>query len=209
MPTAARYPNRVRYGRHMGPETPTVLILAGGASRRLGTPKGLVVWQDQTLLERVIVLGASVSSDVVVVTGGDAERLRPILVRLGTRELFHPDWATGMAGSLNAGLGAIPPDRWVLVLLLDQVAVTSAHLAALISAAMGEVGRAVATNYSGRLGVPALFPPAWRARLGACQGDQGARELLRTAVAEIKSVPAEFADLDLDTPEDLLNLRRL
>ena len=193
----------------MGPETPTVLILAGGASRRLGTPKGLVVWQDQTLLERVIVLGASVSTDVVVVTGSDAERLRPILVRLGTREVFHPDWATGMAGSLLAGLEAIAAGRWVLVLLLDQVLVTAAHLQAVIAAADEELGYAVATDYVGRLGVPALFPPAWRDRLGACRGDQGARELLRAAVAEIKSVPAEFADFDLDTPEDLLALQYL
>ena len=85
------------------------LILAGGASRRMGSPKALLRFQDETFLDRMIGLFARVCGPVVVVLGHNAERIRAALAR-PSQAIFvvNPDPERGMLSSLQCGLAAIP-----------------------------------------------------------------------------------------------------
>ena len=82
----------------------------------------------------------------------------------------------------------------------DQPAVTSAHLRSLMDS-----GQTTASSYAGRQGVPAFFPTKHCGALLALNGEQGARNLLRSAQAE----PLEHGEIDIDTQDDLVRARAL
>ena len=65
----------------------------------------------------------------------------------------------------------------------------------------------VAAHYAGTVGVPAIFPREDFAALSALRGDAGARALLKRGSARLVRVPLQSAAVDIDTPEDLLNLQ--
>ena len=86
----------------------TALILAAGQSRRMGQPKMLLPWGETSILGQVIatfrVAGAD---DVVVVTGGDRERVEA-LVGVSARTIFNPEYSQGeMLSSIQAGLAGV------------------------------------------------------------------------------------------------------
>lgn len=178
-----------------------VLILAAGASSRMGRPKQLLMLDGRTLLESAIGLARGLSHSVWVVTG-----CRGPLVRYRTQVRPHhwvhnAEWASGMASSLQAGLRALPVlSRGVLVLLVDQPGVVQAHLRELIATAEREPDRAIASGLNGRPVVPAYLPSRLWSSIASLRGDVGARTLLSTADPYI--IPCPAAGLDLDTLSD-------
>ena len=85
------------------------LILAGGASRRMGSPKALLRFQDETFLDRMIRLFAQVCDPVVIVLGHNASQIRAGLQHPGNAVFtVNPDPERGMLTSLQCGLQAMP-----------------------------------------------------------------------------------------------------
>ena len=187
------------------------IILAAGASTRLGQPKQLVRLGSETLLERSVRIALDAGCyPVVVVLGADAERVRADC-DLGEAALAANDaWLEGMASSIRTGLATVQSKlqenraqsqtAGVVLMTCDQPAVTSEHLRSL--AASGEI---TASGYAGRRGVPAYFPASSFTALTQLTGDSGARDLLRTA----RTLPLALGELDIDTPEALAEARRL
>jgi CTP:molybdopterin cytidylyltransferase MocA len=178
------------------------IVLAAGASTRLGEAKQLAVLGDERLLERAVRIANEAGlAPVIVVLGCRAEEIRASC-RLGDATVvLNPDWAEGMASSVRAGIAALPGDLDGIVLMTcDQPAVTGAHLHALLKAAETNSGlQVVSSRYANRQGVPAFFPAAAWADLRSLRGDQGARGLL----GESKSVELDGGQLDVDTAESL------
>jgi molybdenum cofactor cytidylyltransferase len=87
------------------------VILAGGASRRMGTPKALLRFQGETFLDRLIRLFSAVASPVIVVVGHHAETIRSGIER-SSEAVFvtNPDPERGMLSSLQCGLAAVPSE---------------------------------------------------------------------------------------------------
>jgi molybdenum cofactor cytidylyltransferase len=103
--------------------TVTAILLAAGESSRMGTPKPLLDWGGQTLIEyQIAQLKHPPVDDVVVVLGHRAEAIRPLAERAGARVIINEVYQRkGRASSLRAGASAIPDDvRAVLVLHVDQ-----------------------------------------------------------------------------------------
>jgi molybdenum cofactor cytidylyltransferase len=145
---------------------------------------------------------------LVVVLGADALRLRALVRRHApaARIAYNARWRDGMAGSLRAGVRAVPAGTAaVLVTLVDQPRVDARALRRVVAAWRRRPGRAAAAHYSGRSGVPAVLPRAlWRA-VRELEGDAGARALLRDA--RVTRVEMPEAELDVDTPADRDRLR--
>ena len=187
------------------------VLLAAGASRRLGRPKQTVLIDGEPLVARMAGLALATDPRALVVSlGAQADAVRRALGDLGddprVRCVAAPDWALGMGASLRSGLDALPDDcDAALVLLCDQPALTMAHLGRLLATWRAQPERASASAYAGVLGVPAVLPRAWWPALGA-SGDRGARELLRARAAEVSTVAAIELARDLDTPADLDHL---
>ena len=91
-----------------------------------------------------------------------------------------------------------------LLLVKDQPRVTTAHLEQLL-AAYRSTGGLVGSRYAGVVGVPAVFTRSEFPALLALRGEQGARQVLRSALAVIALDWSDGA-LDVDTAEDAAQL---
>lgn len=87
------------------------IILSGGASRRMGTPKALLRFQNETFLDRLIRVFSAVCDPIIVVVGLHSDKIRSG-IELGNGVLFalNPDPERGMLSSLQCGLALVPPD---------------------------------------------------------------------------------------------------
>jgi molybdenum cofactor cytidylyltransferase len=87
------------------------VILSGGASRRMGTPKALLAFEGETFLDRLIRVLGRVCDPIVVVVGQHAERIQAGIERAGeVRFAVNPDPERGMLSSLQCGLALAPAD---------------------------------------------------------------------------------------------------
>lgn len=181
------------------------ILLAGGASRRLGRPKQLIEVDGEPLLRRAArALLATAPRELVVVLGHDAARMLPALRDLPLRTVVAEDHEEGLAASLRRGVAALDADcAGALIALTDQPALDTTHLLALRDAWLAAPTRAVASAYADVLGVPALLPRAWFADLAHLAGDVGARALLRARADDVTAIAAPALARDLDTPADL------
>ncbi|HEY1965598.1 MAG TPA: nucleotidyltransferase family protein [Acidobacteriaceae bacterium] len=183
---------------------PTV-VLAAGASTRLGEPKQLVMLGDETLLERAVRTAREAGcSPVVVVVGADYAQVLGNNVLGDAVTVINDQWKEGMASSIRLGvrtLGIVAKDaEGVLLMTCDQPAVTAKHLLRLTLKA-----EVKASRYAGRSGVPAFFPKKYFDQLMKLKGGAGARELL----AEARYEELENGELDVDTVADLERAREL
>ncbi|MBN9616100.1 MAG: nucleotidyltransferase family protein [Acidobacteriales bacterium] len=181
------------------------VVLAAGASTRLGTPKQLEILGGETLLERTVrVARAAGCSPVIVVLGAEYSKV------LGNSDLgdvvtvINDKWQEGMGSSVRLGVrtcGFVAKSaEGVVLMTCDQPTVTVRHLERLMKSR-----EMTASRYAGRNGVPAYFPAKCFGELMALQGDKGARELLKNAGHE----ELEGGDLDVDTADDLERARKL
>ncbi len=176
------------------------VVLAAGASKRLGEPKQQVVIGGETLLERAVRTALEAALSPVIVVVHDAALIEPLQAR-GVEVLLNHRYSEGMSTSIHAGVQRAEETKTdgVVLMTCDQPMVTPQHLRALMQS-----GAIAASAYAGRRGVPAYFPSQFFPQLLQLTGDQGARELLRGA--PVVELPG--GELDVDTPADLAEARR-
>lgn len=175
------------------------LLLAAGFSRRLGHDKALCAHPaGGSLIQHVLREGAVTGPSEFLVVRQPGQAL-PTVHGVQVRRVSCEAASEGMAASLRAGLAALDPSLdGVLVLLLDQPTLASAHLLHLVARWHQAPAVAVASAYAGIAGVPALLPRDWFEALRALKGDTGARELLRAGTRPVELVQAEDLAQDLD-----------
>jgi nicotine blue oxidoreductase len=181
------------------------IVLAAGASSRMGRPKMLLPLGAGTLLSAVTqaLLDGGLAR-VVVVLGHEAA-----VIRRGARlpqddrleVVVNDDWPSGMASSLRRGLEACGEAEAALVALGDQPGITAERVRRIV-AAWRPGGSLVLPVHGGRAGHPVLFGRRLWAELRGLEGDVGGREVVRRHLAEAVQVEAEPL-ADLDTEEDL------
>jgi molybdenum cofactor cytidylyltransferase len=184
-----------------------VVVLAAGASRRLPGPKQLLRYHGVTLVRRAAQIAVEAACGrVVVVLGAAAAQLRFELVDLDVRMVENGEAAQGLSTSVRAGLDALSdaaePDA-VLFMTCDQPLLTPEILRKIVAAFVATRPPAVACEYAGTVGVPALFDRALFGELRALDGDQGAKAVLLRHLERISRIPFEPGSLDIDTPEDV------
>ena len=85
------------------------VILAAGASSRMGSPKALLEYRGETFLGRLIRVLEAAASPVIVVLGYHAETIRP-KVEGRAQMVLNPAPERGQLSSLQTGLAAIPAE---------------------------------------------------------------------------------------------------
>ena len=178
------------------------IVLAAGASRRLGEPKQLIRLAGETLVERAARICREAGCDpVVVVLGASADEIQRRCSFEDAKILVNEEWPEGMGSSVRTGIRALDEDvEGCVVVTCDMPAVSAEHLREVT-----KTGEKTASTYAGRRGVPAFFPRSSFAQLMKLRGDTGARDLLKDAPA----VGLKGGEIDLDTADDLARVREL
>jgi molybdenum cofactor cytidylyltransferase len=188
------------------------LILAAGASRRMGSPKQLLAIDGRPLLE--VVVGHACDSrldEVLVVLGAAADEIREHVDLGRAHVLINPDHASGMASSLRAGLAALDESVGrVVVILGDQPAIGGGLIDRLLDLQERSGLPAAALSFNGLLHPPVVLERGLWGDLMSLEGDVGCRAVIR-ARPELVASLASGQDLkhpvDLDTPEDYRRLQ--
>ncbi|HEU4636950.1 MAG TPA: nucleotidyltransferase family protein [Edaphobacter sp.] len=172
------------------------MVLAAGASRRMGTPKQLLRISGEMLLERALRICRDAGCNpIVVVLGASADQVKSSCPLEDAIVVVNKEWQEGMSSSIAMGISALDDGvDGCVITTCDMPAVSAHHLRKLAKA-----GQVTASAYAGRSGVPAFFPRSIFPRLTMLRGDMGARSLLLQA----PSIPLEGGELDIDTPQDL------
>lgn len=194
------------------PPPPTIpaVLLAGGASTRMGQPKQLLTYQGQTLLRRAAETAlAAGCRPVIIVTGALHQELALEVADLPVHMVHNDIWEAGLGTSIGVGVQAAetaaPEAPAVLLLLSDQPLITPELLRQLLGA-WHQSGLPVATAYADSVGVPAVFGRGVWPQLLALPGAAGAKPLLERLGDELGTVPFPAAALDVDTPEQYQQL---
>jgi molybdenum cofactor cytidylyltransferase len=191
------------------------ILLAAGASTRLGQPKQLLrlpVFGGETLLDHAVALArASGAAPIFVVLGAHAEEIHLECELLDCILVRNEAWAKGMASSMRVGIAALlenaPDASGAMMMVCDQPGLSAEHLARLLDAHREDGNRIAASRYAGRIGVPTIFPRELFPALLELQGDQGARALLQQPGAAVHAIDFPGGEWDLDSPEDLQQLQ--
>lgn len=192
-----------------------IIILAAGASTRMGSPKLLLTYGSRSLLRHAAeVAAASVCRPILVVLGAYVNHLQSEIGGLPVRSVINEQWADGMGSSIQVGVRALKTyDRadntGALVLMLcDQPCVTAAVITDLVTAYHSNGKGIIASEYAGTLGVPALFGRAYFAELARLSGAAGAKHIIAAHASDVVRVPFPEGTTDIDTPEDYRQLQR-
>ena len=184
---------------------PSVLI-AAGASRRMGQPKQLLPWNRHTLIEHQVITLLTSSQEVYVILGAYADQIRPILKNYPVNIIQCEDWEKGMGNSLSYGIRKIRKEveaiDGILISLIDQPLINHEHLQILRSI-FKTGGREIIASASsqGWAGVPALFSAHYLAALASLKGEEGAKKIINAESKNIIKVQGEDLLVDMDTLE--------
>lgn len=180
----------------------TGLVLAAGASTRLGQPKQLLAYRGRTLLDATLSAARACGFDQLLVALGAAGEQVRSSVDLETVEVVeNPAYSTGCSSSISAALAAVDDRANGLVLLLgDQPEVSAAAVARLTA---DETAPIAVCRYDNSLGHPMWFRRDMFAELSRLHGDKAVWRLLHSGRYVVREVPVAGAvPVDVDTWQD-------
>jgi CTP:molybdopterin cytidylyltransferase MocA len=190
------------------PFNPAILLLAAGASRRMGAGRDKLMEDvdGAPLLARSAQTALKTGAKVMVALPPDrSDRLAAL--PQGVHPVIVKDAHMGMGRSIAAGAQMAQGAGYdaLMILPADMPDITAEDLSALLGQYETLPARSIlrATDQTGLAGHPVIFPPADFAALSALQGDMGARAILQTAGARVlyHPLPGTHATTDLDTPQ--------
>lgn len=182
------------------------LILAAGASRRMGKIKALLPWGQTTILRHLLEeVKASGSDQILLVTGANREEILGEVDGFVLETHHNPDWESGMGSSLSSGVAEavnrFPDAGALLVILVDQPLVSRAYLRQILRESRDFPTHIIASDYGGFAGVPALFPRHFWEALMDLSTDRGAKGLIASRREQCRVLDPGRAITDVDTPD--------
>jgi molybdenum cofactor cytidylyltransferase len=170
------------------------LILAAGESRRMGSAKALLLYNDRTFVEHLLDVTRHPRIGVQrVVLGAEAEYIRERLGLDSSLIIENPDWQQGQLSSIQAGIRALAgtPTEGVLLCLVDHPLISSTLVKTLIESFDASGKAIVLPSYLGRRGHPLIFASRLYDELLAAPAETGARAVVWKHDGEVLEVPTE------------------
>ena len=178
------------------------IILSGGASRRMGTPKALLQFRNETFLDRLIRIFAPVCHPVIVVLGSHATEIRAGIQR-GAQVLFavNPDPERGMLSSLQCGLALIPPEvEAAMFLPVDHPHLEASTVEIVAEQYRREGASVIVPEYAGEHGHPVCIARPLIDELAALPPEAKASDVIHRHIRETVYIeipdPAIVSDVD-------------
>jgi molybdenum cofactor cytidylyltransferase len=196
-------------------EQVSAVVLAAGASTRMGRAKQLLPLGETTMLTRTLENVRSAGlDDIVLVLGASAEAIRRQLPQSfldGLRIVVNHDYGQGMASSLREGLSALDPNTDAAFIILgDQPFVRPETLHQIMAGYHRSGSQIVIPSYRGKRGNPVLLGRSVFPEVIALEGDIGCRAIFSNHLDAILKVEVEdpgiLLDIDNQDDYDRLNL---
>lgn len=189
------------------------IVLAAGASERMGYPKALLPYRGRPFIGSVIdALHAAGVDRHVVVLGYSADKILEEFDLSGSLVATNEDLDSGPIGSIRAGLAALAPypvDA-VLVWPVDRPHIAVTTVEALLDGFRSAHRPIVVPTHLGRRGHPVLFARSLFAELLGAPNDEGARAVVRRDSGRVVEIPVDDPAVleDFNTPDDYKELLR-
>jgi molybdenum cofactor cytidylyltransferase len=186
------------------------IILAAGEAKRFGSPKQLLDYHGKPFIRNVAETALAAGlSQVVVVTGANAEVVETVVRDLAITMVRNPGWQSGQSSSIRAGLGTLPPAIGsALFLLADQPQVTPTVIRALVEQHSLELAPILAPLVQDRRANPVLFDRGTFPDLMGLTGDVGGRAVFSKYPVTYLPWHDESLLFDVDDPIDYQKLLR-
>jgi len=183
-----------------------ILLLAAGASTRMGQPKQLLPWGSQTLIEHQILTLLKTGNPVNVVIGSNSDLIQPVIQKYLVNIFKNTDWESGMGSSISFGIRQIiqkfPNANGVLITLLDQPMITAAYLEKMLVTFQSESRQIIVSqSASGWTGVPVLFDRCYLKELAELSNEEGAKKITKRHEESVIFMEGGELLEDMDTPE--------
>ena len=182
------------------------IVLAAGSSTRLGRPKQLLPVGQTPLLQCTLnMVRQTTLAPRILVLGGYADEVLGSIDTRGFGVVHNPDYATGQASSLRAGLNALPESIDAAAVILGDQPLVPPWLVIELAEAFDPAHHvAVRPSFSDGPGNPVVLGRELFQALLALEGDIGARDVLRANRDRVKElpVPNRAAPRDVDTMSD-------
>jgi len=185
---------------------PAAVVLAAGASTRMGRPKALLEHDGRSFVACAVELATRAGcAPIVVVTGAVDLADQGLVARL----VHNEQWRQGQLGSLQRGLAALEDPAGVLVLTVDRPHLRVTTVVTLVAAFRTSPQFSWQPAYAGRRGHPVIYPRGLLPALAALPVSADPRELLRAHEALRRTVTVDDPAIhdNLDSPADLERLR--
>jgi molybdenum cofactor cytidylyltransferase len=185
----------------------TGVVLAAGISRRLGTPKQLLPFDDTTVLGATIEVARGCPFDQLIVTlGGAATAVREAVNRDGIDIVIADAYESGCSSSLRAALSRVDSRAdGIVVMLGDQPGVSREAVAKLIESRRG--APIAVCRYSDGIGHPFWLGRPVFGEAAELHGDKGVWRLIESGRFAVRQVPTDgTVPLDVDTWDDYQRL---
>ena len=183
------------------------VILSGGASSRMGSPKALLPYQGRPFLEHLleITMRPEIGARKVVL-GADAESIAKAIPLKANEMVINPDWEKGQLSWIQAAVRKLPAGTdGMLLCLIDHPLISGALVGELI-AQFYKTKKCIALPvYEGRRGHPVIFSASLYQELLQAPLETGARAVVWAHADDVEEVPTneEGCVLNLNDPETL------
>jgi len=186
-----------------------IVVLAAGASKRMGEPKQLLKWGDSTLINYSIDSVSKVNlNEIIVVLGAHFELIKNDIKNSKVTILYNQNWEMGLGTSIAFAVQYLKLKvDGVMFVLCDQPFITADFLKEMISKFQPHKNQILATSYgNGQYGVPVLFDKYYFEELSHLNDDYGAKQLLNKYQFQVETLVSPNENMDLDTKQDYTNL---
>ena len=184
-----------------------IVILAAGASARMGQPKQLLSVGNTTLLGHAIEHAKqSNAAKVFCVLGAYADQIKTSISHYNVDIINNAHFNTGLSSSITKAISYLQNESFdaILIMLSDQPHTDTNYLNALIHSFLNHQNKISASMYADGYGVPAIFPRPYFKDLLELKGDTGAKAFLNAHHTEIIPIKSDTLK-DIDTPDDYSN----
>jgi len=186
------------------------VVLAAGASTRLGQPKQLAPIGGRPALAYTLdALRASSLNRILLVLGHNADEIAAALDLTDITVVRNDAYAEGQSTSVLAGVKSLDDDVTAALMVVgDQPLLAPTVVDTIVRAYEQTGGPFIVPVYAGEWGNPVLLARATWPLLDNLKGDTGARPILRKHMDMVLEVPVPGSLLDdIDTPEDYARIR--